>query len=58
MSTEAKAYKVTRSEAEWRELLTPEQYAVMRTQSPMSLITPTTLLIAAAAYLLFLPTLA
>ncbi|WP_299131501.1 peptide-methionine (R)-S-oxide reductase MsrB [uncultured Amaricoccus sp.] len=30
MSTEAKAYKVTRSEAEWRELLTPEQYAVMR----------------------------
>lgn len=24
------AYEVTRTEAEWRELLTPEQYAVMR----------------------------
>ena len=30
MSTETKAYKVTHSEAEWRKLLTPEQYAVMR----------------------------
>lgn len=38
------------------EWMQDEQYAVMRTQSPMSLITPTTLLIAAAAYLLFLPT--
>ena len=27
---ETKAWKVTRSEAEWRALLTPEQYAVMR----------------------------
>ena len=30
MSTETKGYRVTRSEAEWRALLTPEQYAVMR----------------------------
>ena len=30
MSAEARTYKVTRSEAEWRERLTPEQYAVMR----------------------------
>ena len=27
---DAKTYPVTRSEAEWRELLTPEQYQVMR----------------------------
>jgi peptide-methionine (R)-S-oxide reductase len=30
MSTETRTWKVTRSEAEWRKLLTPEQYAVMR----------------------------
>src|SRR5262249_32666789 len=27
---EAKTFNVTRSDAEWRKLLTPEQYAVMR----------------------------
>ncbi|MFC3692873.1 peptide-methionine (R)-S-oxide reductase MsrB [Chenggangzhangella methanolivorans] len=30
MSTTDAAYEVTRTEAEWRELLTPEQYDVMR----------------------------
>jgi peptide-methionine (R)-S-oxide reductase len=30
MSTDTKSYRVTRSEAEWRALLTPEQYRVMR----------------------------
>ena len=30
MSTDTKTYPVTRTEAEWRKLLTPEQYAVMR----------------------------
>ena len=30
MSTDTKTYKVTHSDAEWRKLLTPEQYAVMR----------------------------
>ena len=41
MSTETKAYKVTHSEAEWRKLLTPEQYAVMRghgTERPGSFV--------------------
>ena len=27
---DSKTYPVTRSEAEWRELLTPEQYHIMR----------------------------
>ena len=30
MATLEKFYPVTRTEAEWREILTPEQYAVMR----------------------------
>jgi peptide-methionine (R)-S-oxide reductase len=30
MSTDTKTYKVTRTDAEWRRLLRPEQYAVMR----------------------------
>ena len=30
MVSEVKTYKVTRSDAEWRRILTPEQYAVMR----------------------------
>ena len=30
MSTETKTWKVTRTDEEWRKLLTPEQYAVMR----------------------------
>ena len=30
MSTETKTYKVTHSDEEWRKLLTPEQYKVMR----------------------------
>lgn len=30
MSTTAADYEVTRTDAEWREMLTPEQYAVMR----------------------------
>jgi peptide-methionine (R)-S-oxide reductase len=37
MATEQ--YPVTRSEAEWRKLLTPEQYAIMRehgTEAPGS----------------------
>jgi peptide-methionine (R)-S-oxide reductase len=29
-TTETKAFPVTRSEAEWRKLLTPEQYMIMR----------------------------
>ena len=33
MSTESKTYKVTHTESEWRSLLTPEQYAVMRTHA-------------------------
>ena len=36
---EAKTYSVTRTEAEWRKILTPEQYEVMRehgTESPGS----------------------
>jgi peptide-methionine (R)-S-oxide reductase len=30
MAATEKVYKVTRTEAEWRAMLTPEQYAVMR----------------------------
>ncbi|MGE5538130.1 MAG: peptide-methionine (R)-S-oxide reductase MsrB [Gemmatimonas sp.] len=36
---DAKTYRVTRSDAEWRKILTPEQYAVMRghgTEAPGS----------------------
>ena len=39
MSTATKAYPVTRTEAEWRKLLTPEQYEIMRehgTEAPGS----------------------
>ena len=30
MATETKTYRVTRTDEEWRRILTPEQYAVMR----------------------------
>ena len=40
---DAKRFEVTRSDEEWRRLLTPEQYAVMRghgTERPGSCATP------------------